>query len=58
MEKEVRQRRADSDSLRMIPQRMNIKLVGVRSVLRRDSPRARSSAGIEAAPPEGAPAVG
>ena len=56
--REIRQRRAEGESLRMISQRMNIKLGGVRSVLRRDKPRARSSARIEAAPPCGPPAVG
>ncbi|MGI0071142.1 MAG: recombinase family protein [Thermoplasmata archaeon] len=35
--REVRVRRAQGESLRMISQRMNIKLGGVRSVLRRDS---------------------
>ena len=35
--REVRERRARGESLRMISQRMNIKLGGVRSVLRRDS---------------------
>ncbi len=55
--REIRQRRAEGESLRMISQRMNIKLGGVRSVLRRDSPRARSSARIEAAPPDGPPAL-
>ena len=34
--KEVRERRAQGESLRMISQRLNIKLGGVRSVLRRD----------------------
>lgn len=34
---EVRERRVNGESLRMISQRMNIKLGGVRSVLRRDS---------------------
>ena len=56
--REVRERRARGESLRMISQRMNLKLGGVRSVLRRDSPRARSRARIEAAPPGGPPAVG
>ena len=36
--REVRERRARGESLRMISQRMNIKLGGVRSVLRRDNP--------------------
>ena len=56
--KEVRERRARGESLRMISQRMNVKLGGVRSVLRRDSLRAKSDARIEAAPPGGPPAVG
>jgi DNA invertase Pin-like site-specific DNA recombinase len=34
--REVRERRARGESLRMISQRMNVKLGGVRSVLRRD----------------------
>lgn len=37
--REVRARRSEGESLRMISQRMNIKLGGVRSVLRRDSQR-------------------
>ena len=47
--KEVRDRRARGESFRMISQRMNIKLGGVRSVLRRDSggdfPSSTSEAG-------------
>lgn len=35
---EVRERKAQGESLRMISQRMNIKLGGVRSVLRRKPP--------------------
>lgn len=35
--REVRERRSRGESLRMISQRMNLKLGGVRSVLRRDS---------------------
>jgi DNA invertase Pin-like site-specific DNA recombinase len=35
--REIRERRARGESFRMISQRMNIKLGGVRSVLRRDS---------------------
>ncbi|MGB6500798.1 MAG: recombinase family protein [Thermoplasmata archaeon] len=35
---EVRERKAQGESLRMISQRMNIKLGGVRSVLRREPP--------------------
>ena len=37
--REVRARRAQGESLRMISQRLNIKLGGVRSVLRRDLPK-------------------
>ncbi len=37
--REVRERRSRGESLRMISQRMNLKLGGVRSVLRRDSVR-------------------
>ncbi len=36
--REVRERRAQGESLRMISQRMNLKLGGVRSVLKRDGP--------------------
>ena len=36
--REVRSRREQGESLRMISQRMNLKLGGVRSVLRRDTP--------------------
>jgi DNA invertase Pin-like site-specific DNA recombinase len=39
MAEEVRERRARGESLRMISQRMNLKLGGVRSVLRRDLPK-------------------
>ncbi len=35
--REIRERRTQGESLRMISQRTNIKLGGVRSVLRRDS---------------------
>lgn len=56
--REVRVRRANGESLRMISQRMNIKLGGVRSVMRRDRPPpGRSGAPVgSAAPPE--PAAG
>ncbi len=42
--REVRERRAQGESLRTISQRMNIKLGGVRSVLRRDLPNRSVSA--------------
>ncbi len=42
--REVRERRAQGESLRTISQRMNIKLGGVRSVLRRDLPKRSVSA--------------
>jgi DNA invertase Pin-like site-specific DNA recombinase len=45
----VRERRAQGESLRMISQRMNIKLGGVRSVLRRD----RSKRSVSAPPTPG-----
>ena len=41
--REVRSRRDRGESLRMISQRMNLKLGGVRSVLRRDKPSIPSS---------------
>ena len=56
--REVRERRAQGESLRMISQRMNLKLGGVRSVLRRESPRARARARIGAAPSGGPTVVG
>lgn len=40
--REVRDRRGRGESLRMISQRMNLKLGGVRSILRRDRPRAET----------------
>ena len=43
--REVRERRARGESLRMISQRMNVKLGGVRSVLRRDLSQGRRRAG-------------
>ncbi len=43
--REVRERRANGESLRMISQRMNIKLGGVRSVMRRDRPPPGRSGG-------------
>ena len=54
--REVRERRTRGESLRMISQRMNIKLGGIRSVLRRDSVpaskiRPRSEADVTASPP-------
>ena len=45
--REVRERRARGESLRLISQRMNVKLGGVRSVLRRDSDRGRRRASPE-----------
>ena len=56
--REVRERRAQGESLRLISQRMNIKLGGVRSVLRRDSPRARAKARIGVAPAGGPTTIG
>ena len=49
--REVRDRRARGESLRMISQRMNIKLGGIRSVLRRDSvPASKVRPTLEADP--------
>ena len=56
--REVRERRAQGESFRMISQRMNIKLGGVRSVLRRDHPQARVRARIGGASAGGPTAVG
>jgi DNA invertase Pin-like site-specific DNA recombinase len=47
--REVRARRAQGESLRMISQRLNLKLGGVRSVLRRDLAPARRRSGPEPA---------
>ncbi|HZY91685.1 MAG TPA: recombinase family protein [Thermoplasmata archaeon] len=49
--REVRVRRAQGESLRMISQRMNIKLGGVRSVLRRDSKRPQAPPATGSAKP-------
>ena len=51
--REIRTRREGGESLRMISQRMNIKLGGVRSALRRDPNPTPSAEGIVAVEPAG-----
>ena len=53
--REVRERRDRGESLRMISQKMNIKLGGVRSVLRRDIVRVASKTPGEPQAPPGSP---
>jgi len=53
MAREIRTRRESGESLRMISQRMNIKLGGVRSALRRDPNPNPSAEGIVAVEPTG-----
>jgi DNA invertase Pin-like site-specific DNA recombinase len=56
--REVRERRARGESLRLISQRMNLKLGGVRSVLRRDPAAGRRRASPEPVSGQRDPTIG